>query len=250
MINKKYKTLIFHIIYTLIFLIIFFKYPLKIKIICILIIFMFPLLFKGMIIIFLLIFGILTNNYNMYKILANFVFPNVQIDNSRQGIYISNYPSDVLEYLIPGLFTHKFCFVMAKHAKLIVGKILKDENVIYIDSKGSYDFLKSQIEKKLKEGYSIFVYPEKISKNSENIYTLEKFKSGIFNISKQLNVKIFPLIFNHLEYEFALIKNNNFQMESLKPISIKNDNDIDECFKNMNSSLKRIKFKNKSTMCK
>ena len=123
MINKKYLTLIFYIIYTLIFLNIFFKYSLKIKIICILIICSCPSLLRGIMIVFLGLIMILTNNYSIYKILSKIVYPNTKIDNSKQGIYISNYPSDVLEYLIPGLFTHKFCFVMSGRSKNVIKKI-------------------------------------------------------------------------------------------------------------------------------
>ena len=104
--------------------------------------------------------------------------------------------------------------------------------------------MKKNIEEKIKQDYRIFVYPEKIIKeNPYKPYNLKQFKTGIFNISKELNIEIFPLVFNHLDYEFGIIKNKELKIKILDSFFVNDQTDIDNCFKKMSVSLKRIKFK-------
>jgi 1-acyl-sn-glycerol-3-phosphate acyltransferase len=252
-INKKgflTQNIRYYILYTLIFIFILtfnFTLAFKIKIICLYM--SNKILYESVIVTFSLFTMVVCENHHSYKTISKIIFKRtLNLASKKPTILISNYPSDYLEYFIPGLFEQNVCIVVFKGAKKRLDNIFR-EKIIYIDlnTKNNFETLKKDIQDRVKKGYSIYVYPEKIYYERKNIYTLQKFKSGIFHIAKMLNLTITPVICDHSENNFGF---NNYSSEKYKikilpSFEIKNvEQDMEKCFNIMRRSLKHLSYKN------
>ena len=84
-------------------------------------------------------------------------------------------------------------------AGYLSGVIFQKGKYIPVPSKDSnYDDIKEQIREHIKTK-SIFVYPEMVKKRTD-IYELCEFRTGIFNIAKELNIPVVPVVIDHIKY--------------------------------------------------
>ena len=240
----------YYILYTFIFVyILILEFP---KIFKIKILFLFIsniILYKSIVLTFLLITMFIFGNYDIYKSIGKIIFKRtLSISSKTPTIIISNYPSDYLEYLIPGLFTNDTCIVAFKGAKKILENVFK-EKIIYIDldSKNNFEIFQKEIKDKIDKGYNIYVYPEKTYYQRKDVYDLQNFKSGIFHIAKKLNLTITPIICDHSEnnFGFSNYSEEKYKIKILESFKIKNvKEDIEKCFKIMKRKLKHLRYKN------
>jgi hypothetical protein len=174
------------------------------------------------------VLSILGHRFKTYRIICTVLYKiglNLEMNTNnipaKPTIYMSNYPSNNIEYLTHGLFCDKFCLVVGsgiyKYIKYIYGK----EHLISVH-KGSFDSVQDQIKKKMADGFSIFCYIEKEYFNRKNDFELTEFRTGMFCIAKNLNVTITPLCIDHIGYNMGIIDDNVFKIKIGPTISVEN----------------------------
>jgi hypothetical protein len=201
--------------------------------------FIIMLLFKGrrsvIILIFLIItlklyiplyaiFGVMksilsSNKFKTYKNVSMTLYDkylNLKINREKitlkTTIFVANYVSNYIEYMVHGLLCDKLCLILKKKGADYIRYIYGDECVIPCD-KNTYKIVERKVKYKIKKGYSIFSYVERDSGKRKNEYEVSSFRSGIFNIAKKLNVTITPICIDHLRHNYGIIKNNKFQVK-------------------------------------
>ena len=187
---------------------------------------------------------IVLKDYSSYRNIGKLFFNRTFGLPSKPTIFISNYPSDFIEYTIPGLFEGKISIMLFKDAyKKLVNIFGKDRLIcIDLDSKNQFQQTKNDIQDKINKGYSIYLYPERKYYNRKNIYELTEFRSGIFHIAKELNISITPIIIDHFQFE-NVIFSNRYNIYIDKSIIITNvEEDIKKCVNIMLRKLRYFKY--------
>ena len=121
------------------------------------------------------------------------------INNGNSKIFISNHRSyfDIIAGF--GICKNKVCY-MAKSElkKIFLLKIWMDKiNCIFIDRDNVKDAMKSIISaiNNIKNGISVWIFPEGTRNKNENQLDLLEFKEGSFSIAKKTDCQIVPIAF-------------------------------------------------------
>jgi hypothetical protein len=152
----------------------------------------------------------------------------------------------MIEYALPGIFSSNLTFVIFKGAAKVLEPIFGKDKVLSVDldKKDTFSETKQIIQKRLSENYSIFSYVEKTYYERKNIYTMTKFRSGMFRIAQELNIPITPVVCEHLEYDYGIIRNEAPRVYILKPFYVSNlEADMEKCWKNMGRYLRMTRYK-------
>lgn len=130
----------------------------------------------------------------------------------KPSIIVCNYCSDRFEnlalILIPKNVVVLIRDMVIKISKL--DKLLKW--VIEIKNENSYENTKREIVKHINEGRSVICYVTKDPHYGPN--HIRGMRSGIFKISKELNIPITPVAIDYIDNDFGIIKYQNFCMEA------------------------------------
>lgn len=133
-------------------------------------------------------------------------------DNHRV-IYVVNYPANHFEYLLVGLFRAKLIArkfsqvgILRKFSQLVYN----ENNYVEVNKQGSnFDRIKDTIDN---SPNSIIAYVEN-QQYREDIYKLTPLRTGMFHISRDLNIPIVPIIIDHLKYSLdGRINNTTFNI--------------------------------------
>lgn len=134
---------------------------------------------------------------------------------TKQTIFVCNYPANLMEYLLyfyslPG----KCCIVVYAGLRLVnvIEMFCGKNSVIAISKGGQFDKTQKMINDKIKKGYNIMVYNETNFHSRYHIYHVNKLRTGIINIAKNLGVTITPIIFDHISHNFGFISTKKFKI--------------------------------------
>lgn len=157
-------------------------------------------------------------HYNGLRLSVQIVFKScfqLQMNSSalpkHPTIFLSNYPSNYIEYTANTLLSPKLCLLVWGPAKRIV-KLIYGSNSLITVRKGSFDKIQEQVKHKMKEGYSIFAYVEKDYSTRKNIYDIDSLRSGMFSIAKNLDATITPVVFDHFEHTFGIVHDRTYKI--------------------------------------
>ena len=166
-----------------------------------------------------IVFTILGQKFKTYRLVCLTLYKlglNVKMNGekipTKPTIYIANYPSNYIEYLVHGLFCDKFCLLVYGPAVKILKHLYGEDHLIAVN-KGSFNIIEKQIKDKIKNGYSIFSYIEKDYYNRKNMFELCELRTGIFSIAHNLNVTITPVCVDHIHHIFGIPDNNIFKIK-------------------------------------
>lgn len=124
--------------------------------------------------------------YNLFKDLGYPIKHNFSRLPDKNSILVLNYPSDMFEYFLNGVIPKKTCFVVSKRVKFCMNFIHQKELIFpNMRKKGNLLYISNQIKNKI-DKLSILVYVESSVKKN-------KIKSGMFVISKNLEIPITPI---------------------------------------------------------
>ena len=155
------------------------------------------------------------NKFETYRNMALNLYENyldLEIDRKKiptdPTIFIANYPLNYIEYFTHGLFGSKLCLLVHGPAVNILKYLYGNDNLISVN-KGNFDKVQELVDKKMNDGYSIFCYVERDYYNRKDNYSIQEFRTGMFNIAKKLNKTITPLCIDHLEHFMGFIDTEN-----------------------------------------
>lgn len=208
----------FWIFLVILFYKIFFSSSSRIKLVLLFVILSSNRLIAALIFVTMLPLIICGGTYSMLRMTNQLIFHKclrLQLDYSllpkHPTIFVSNYPSNYIEYTANTLLAQKMCLLLwgdaIKSVQLIYGK----DNLIGVN-KGSFDKTQEIIMRKMKEGYSIFAYIEKDYTLRKSIYTIDSLRTGMFTIAKNLGVTITPVVFDHFEHSFGIVNDNVYKI--------------------------------------
>lgn len=144
---------------------------------------------------------------------------NILKDINYPVIYLANYPITPYEYLLQGVFPNSI-FILGKNAKKYANIIVGSCNKYYFSLEGnSYDIVEKNIVKLVGKGKSIFAYIEKGCKPDG--YKASKIRSGLLHISKNNNIPIVLVIFDHFYIVRGIFPRQNFRIKVFKPTIIR-----------------------------
>lgn len=175
--------------------------------------------FRFSVIFTLLVFNLLIQqNYKGVKSISSFIYKDTftlkhNLDKlpKTPTIIVANYPCNYVEYLAQGLFYDKMCLMLHKPAIAVLKYIFGRKNLIGV-SKGEFDKLQNVIDKKVKEGYSIFSYVEREYHTRKDDYSITDIRSGVFRIAKNLKIPITPVVIDHIEHINGIVENYTFNI--------------------------------------
>lgn len=127
-------------------------------------------------------------------------------------IIVSNYIFDRYENLAAMLIPIEMSVVISEIAikKIKINRVLK-HCIVKSEGDGEYLKIKKEIEKSLKEGRSVFAYCSKPNYNSRSKKSkIEKIRTGMFRIAKELGVQITPIAFDYVDSFFGVIPSQNY----------------------------------------
>jgi hypothetical protein len=174
------------------------------------------------------ILSIIGHRFKTYRIICTVLYKiglNLEMNTNNiptnPTIYMSNYPSNNIEYLTHGLFCDKFCLVVGSGIYKYIKYIYDEKHLISVH-KGSFDSVQDQIKKKIADGFSIFCYIEKEYFNRKSDFELTEFRTGMFHIAKNLNVTITPVCVDHIIYNMGIIDDNVFKIKIGQTMHVEN----------------------------
>ena len=181
-----------------------------------------------------------------YHTIANTIFGekikmDSNLDKNLKGvIYISNYRDNIMEYMIPGTFKNLYLVAKRFSQNDRLGKFANfiyhpDHNYLIVETEGGhYDSFKDKIKNLILAGFSIYVYPEGLVKGERSHkYDLKPFRVGIFNIAKDFNIKIVPLVNDYVTIKHLQGKRyKQIQGEICNPIKFKSGENIKDHVRN------------------
>ena len=133
----------------------------------------------------------------------------------KPTIIICNYPSSYVEYLTNHLLNSKICILLYEKAviqNIIISYFYTKDAILLIGKGNQFAETQKKVRDKLTEGYSVLVYPEKHFFLRKSKYDVTSFHSGIFNIAKNIDATITPIVFDHIDHNMGLVLNNNFKI--------------------------------------
>ena len=187
--------------------------------------------------------------YKTLRILSLIIF-NIELDTQinisnipkNPTIFITNYPSNYIEYLIPMFLGDKVCLLVRDHAVKTIKYLYGIDNIIGVE-KGKFDKLQKQIKEKMDQGYHIYSYVERDFYNRKNMYNITELRSGMFSIAKNINVTITTIVSDHVEHIGGII-NNNFKIIIGKTKYVKNvSKEMENTSKFFRKNLRNMSFK-------
>ena len=143
-------------------------------------------------------------------------------------ILVSNYPQwNFIEHMINAVIPRKLCVVSNSDKKFVVKSISHTKkSYIFVDEKrrSNYSRMKYLINKRLDEGYTIFVYVEDPGKR-RNCYDVNKIRRGIFSIAQEIGRPVVPITVDHFYHSLGYIPEQNFYINVSRPIMV---DDVEE----------------------
>jgi lysophospholipid acyltransferase (LPLAT)-like uncharacterized protein len=125
----------------------------------------------------------------------------------------------------------------------ILSRIYNYDRIIYLSlgKSKNYDYLKISIKRILDKGYNVFVYIEDNDKTKVP-YTIKSIKSGVFNIAKDLDVPIVPIVSDSYNWKNIFLPFPiSYRIKIGSPIFVKNiKTDMDIVLNWMKKSLKLL----------
>lgn len=184
-----------------------------------------PIILSGFVIGCLLFGGKFSEKYahSTYNIAFN-IKQNLPIPNNP-SIFLFNYPACFLGYQVFHSLSPNIVILCTKAAKKLFKPILRGINIIESNttSKDNFNRIRAEVKKYISMGYNIVVYPEKDWLNRKNIHSTTKLiQSGIFQISKDLNIPILPIVISHFNVYSGIIKNRDLYIHVDKQRVVKN----------------------------
>ena len=245
------------IVQVFIFYIWFNKTSYKNKIISLVIILLIPSLRGPFICVSLLLLNIFTMGLiNFSKFAINYLFETclkpIFIGYKlpiHPTIIMANYPTNYIEYMANFLFQDmKICFVVLNTQTNLQSKIVKlfykKENILFVDSKGSFEKTQNSIHKKIQQGYSIFTYIDKKYFKRPTKYDILEIRKGMFNISQNLNIPITPIVFDHIDHTIGLVEHTKYKIFVDKTRVVKDvDSEVETVQKLFKNKLRSFKIK-------
>ena len=171
---------------------------------------------------------------------------------NRPTIWILNYPKkNWVEYYTQSLLPQNYVFFANKKFGRILKNYYGDDRVhcINFSKRGNYQVLKTSIRKILDSGLNVCMYFDtKIDYRGikKHTYTLQTPRTGIFNIAKELNREITPIVIDHLYISNGIIPLQNFEIHVGSPVKIITPRDVENTisfFKNRLRSFMTNKFR-------
>lgn len=130
--------------------------------------------------------------YNLFRDLEYPIKHNFHKLPETPSLLLLNYPSDLFEYFLNGVIPKKTCFVVSKKAKFCMYYIHQKELIFSnIYKKNNLSYISGKIKNKIKS-YFILAYVESSTKKYQ-------IKSGMFVISKQLQIPVTPIFIGKLQ---------------------------------------------------
>ena len=163
----------------------------------------------------------------------------------KPSLIVCNYCYDRLEnfaaMLIPGNVVILIRDVVLKYTKL--DKVLKW--IIVVKKEDSYENTRKEIAKHINEGRSVLSY---ITKDPYFGPTdVRGIRSGIFKISKELNVPITPITLDYIDSNYGLIKYQNFTVKAGDTFFVEDIKDamttVKKFFKSSLTNFKKYKYR-------
>jgi hypothetical protein len=203
-----------------------------------------------------IVFGTIHNVYKtcrnptLYKVLAHNILLNLDIKIShnfeklpnKPSILLLNYPDDIFEYFINGIFPVKSQYIIAKIAKPYMNLVVKDDHIIYVKDKNNFDHVSSEIKNKIKNFY-IICY---IEKSEKSIFGRGRIKKGVFEIAKKINAQITPICIDKLTHSYGMNNSTKFFIHVGDTEYVKNPlisrNNVKNFFKTRLKKFERNKF--------
>lgn len=198
-------------------------------------------------ILFLIINMFVFKNYFSFRTIGNLLFGRqIMSFPTSPTIFIANYPADILEYMIIGIFpTNTSWLVHSNMAKILI-PIFGKKRIISVNvrDKNSFAKIAKDVQKRLAIGYHVFAYPEKSYYTRRGFYDLNPLRSGLFHIAKMLGVTITPVVCDHLHYSSGFVDPIRHKIEVLQSIVVTNVNQtINQCEKIMRKKLHYLKYR-------
>ena len=163
-------------------------------------------------------------------------------------IIVSNYctkkfKTHLLSYMSHCTISDKLCIVVNDSMPNILSRIYNYDRIIYLSlgKSKNYDYLKISIKRILDKGYNVFVYIEDNDKTKVP-YTIKSIKSGVFNIAKDLDVPIVPIVSDSYNWKNIFLPFPiSYRIKIGSPIFVKNiKTDMDIVLNWMKKSLKLL----------
>jgi hypothetical protein len=178
-------------------------------------------------------------SYSTFKSLGKIIFDTSICLKNTKTIYIANYPSDYLDYILPSLIQDKISIVMVDRLRKRTTSFFKKDQTIPVYEKNCFEKTQKHIEDRIKKGYNIFCYINISSKMKNNDpYYLSEFRTGMFHIAKKLNLSIVPIVFSPLSFDTRI----RFRYHIFKPIIVEGENTIKYCRKIMQKKLRSFRY--------
>jgi len=130
-------------------------------------------------------------------------------------IILCNYPSSYVEYLSNHLLNSKICILLYEKAVIqtsIISYFYPKDAILLIKKGNQFAETQKKVRDKLAEGYNVLVYPEKNFFHRKSKYDITSLHSGIFNIAKNIDATITPIVFDHIDHNMGVVLNNNFKI--------------------------------------
>jgi hypothetical protein len=143
---------------------------------------------------------------------------NFNKEEFKNCILICNYPANFIEYLlVPAIFQQhslKTAIVTGYNAAYWAKFFMDTDSIIALDKKAkNFANLNNKIVEACKQNKMPIVYPERDFWSRPNIDTIQEFRSGIFEIAKNNNLKIFVVAMQHIKHSFGVIKNKSVEIQ-------------------------------------
>ena len=179
------------------------------------------------------------NRVNMSRMCRNLFVNHTEFKHNlgdipkHPTIWILNYPQkNWIEYYTQSLLPQNYVFVANNRFGKILTQYYGVDRIYTINfsKPENYDILKSQIKTILSRGINVCMYFDtKVDYKGikKHKYTLQTPRKGIFNIARELNVEITPIVMDHLYISAGIIPPQNYQIYVGKSLKINNDRDID-----------------------
>lgn len=133
----------------------------------------------------------------------------------KPTIFVINYPTNYIEYMVNQIIDKKICIVVNKNAIIQYKAIClfyPPDNIIEISYNGSYKKTLRNIKRKMNQGYNIMSYVEKSYFLRPTKYSSATLRSGMFSIAYNLGATITPIVFDHIDHSCGIISHNNYKI--------------------------------------
>lgn len=144
-------------------------------------------------------------------------------------ILVSNYCAkngQGLGYLGQFNLPIKYCLVVSDIAQILLKRVFEEDKLIFVPhgSKNNYNIILEKVKEKIEQGYYIFCYIEP-SSYEKRAYKINKIRSGMFSIAKQLDIPIVPLVMDNVTYSEGILFSPSYRIHVGDTIIVK---DVEE----------------------